>query len=988
MSEAGSMVQVDASAKFADLRPVKRRPRLYHLLGFGLYLYGDRDFDMDTQSFVRTLCFCLLYIPVVAFRSFRVTPTDEGWRYLGVVPLSRSARSLSLASAIVLLAGGGFIGVNAYWNSPHRVAERKLAEADRLLALGRVRDAVLLLADVAVSPSERAAPTAKRLAKLLVADPSIKDQEGLGEMLSAAVKVQKVKRWPGSAEALQKRGVDLARTVAAKDQLASMSILDAVAPLAPEDPSLAETRHGLLEKIVTANPSDVGWATRLALSYESKGELDRCGKLLEPMRAQLGESEGARILALADARNDHIDKALPLLRAYTKGRLERLKMAEDTLRSLYQSAQTRIMAGLEHERAPDFEYNRYRNASESKREKILIDYLESKIKGDPDIEKAQQALMAESGVTQAALELGLMLLQSAQAQSDPEARKSLLNEAESTFLAVSHIAGDSAEYQLSLGQVYYWQGKHAEGRKILDQALAASNRDPGLLLQVSSLLRSVGSNSEARKLAEEGYGKAAPGPIKSNCAVIRGLLGDDLEDRIVWLKRGDTNNPNTRAMLDQDLANQALQKGNKDQAILHLKSALSTYESMPESASILNNTWIALNQLAKLTGDDAARRRATAMIEKAAALESGNSLTLFNASSSLLEEAMREMIGPAIDFTVIKDQPDLNMLHFLAKDERSMEAIAARVRTHPGVIRALSVMDKVVLLAPRNPSSYQMPRQVLAFRRDVPGLRKLFATLSRTEVDLADNARRATDVYAGKMDAEMKSMAQSNLKYAEIDLPPARAKGGLTFAVAVANVVIAGVMAAGYGLTVDPDATVALAEEAFASSPSLASRWYLTEALFLRAIDRLAKGDQSFAQLRDRSRRSVSQKELIAAVLSRDGPLKQAVLKNADVIRAVDLLRESFEACPRYTSGPVSWMMFRSRHPDVAAAVAKAYGESELDLLEGEIDARLRPYDPSETLNAYLRAIMENKGSVAIKIAKDAKSRGIPLPVDNPFTIP
>ena len=89
------MVQVDPSAKFADLKPVKSPPRLHHLLGFGLYLYGDRDFDMDTQSFVRTLCFCLFYIPVVAFRAYRVAPTDDGWRYLGVVPLSPSARWLS-----------------------------------------------------------------------------------------------------------------------------------------------------------------------------------------------------------------------------------------------------------------------------------------------------------------------------------------------------------------------------------------------------------------------------------------------------------------------------------------------------------------------------------------------------------------------------------------------------------------------------------------------------------------------------------------------------------------------------------------------------------------------------------------------------------------------------------------------------------------------------------------------------------------------------
>ena len=38
------MVQVDASSKFSDLRPIRSDPPLYHLCGFGLYLYGERDF--------------------------------------------------------------------------------------------------------------------------------------------------------------------------------------------------------------------------------------------------------------------------------------------------------------------------------------------------------------------------------------------------------------------------------------------------------------------------------------------------------------------------------------------------------------------------------------------------------------------------------------------------------------------------------------------------------------------------------------------------------------------------------------------------------------------------------------------------------------------------------------------------------------------------------------------------------------------------------
>jgi hypothetical protein len=978
------MAQADPSAKFADLRRIKSRPRLYHFFGFGLYLYGDRDLDLDTQSFVRTLCFCVLYIPVLALRSYRVAPTDDGWTYLGVTPVSRSARLLSLASAVAILGGGGFIGAHAYLNAPNVVATRKLAEVDQFLANGQVRNAAVALADVAMGPTEHATPSAKRLAKLLIGDSSIKDQPGLAEMFGTAVKVQQAGRWPGSAQALHNRAVEVAKLTALKDPRGAVAILESVAPLAPADQSVTEIRQGLLEKIVAADPSDLAWATRLALTYESKGDLDRCQKLLEPLRFRLGESEGARVLGLADAKSDRIDQALPLLRAYTAGRLKRLVQAEEKLRSLYRSAQERIMGGLNNERALDFDYNRYRRADESGREKMLIAYFEEKVKGDPEIARVQQALIADSGVTPAALELGLLLVQHAQSQSDAQARQALLAEAEATFLAVSRIAGDREDYQLSLAQVYYWQGKQAQGRKVVDQVLAARQRDPTILYQVSDLLRSVGSNSEARSLAEEGYGKAPPGPIKNGCAVLRGLMGDDLEDRILWLKRGDTNNPNTQAILAQDLAAEAMQKGNEAQAIIHLKSAISSYESMPESAGVLNNAWIALNQLARLTGDSAARRRATAMIEKAAALESSNSLTLTNASTALLDEGLRDIIGPSIDLSALKDQPDLSMLFFLANDQRSIAALAARVRTHREVNRALSTRQKVVLLSSRNPNSYEVLQQVLVFRRDTDGLRKLFATLTRTELDLAGQTKRAAENYAGKLDDMMKSITAAAVKDAESSLPAARAKGGPTFALGVAEVVRARASAANYGIAVDTSATVALAEEAFATSPSLASRWNLRDALLCRAAERMTKADQRFARLRDRTRRSISFRDLFAGVLSLDGPLKELAMKDADIVRAVDVLRESYNACPEYTSGPVSWAFLQSRYPEIAAAAAKSYGANDVDLLDDEIGARLRPYDPSVTLKAYLRARMTNQGPAAKKILEDAKARGTQLPIEAP----
>jgi hypothetical protein len=295
------------------------------------------------------------------------------------------------------------------------------------------------------------------------------------------------------------------------------------------------------------------------------------------------------------------------------------------------------------------------------------------------------------------------------------------------------------------------------------------------------------------------------------------------------------------------------------------------------------------------------------------------------------------------------------------------------------------MMEKLVLLAPRNPRSYRAPLQVLVFRRDLEGLRKLLASLARTELDLEGQAKQSRETYSGKNDDKMKKRLKAVLRRVELTLPVARAKGGPTFAHVVSDLIHARMGVATYGGgAVDCDAMVTLAEEAFASFPSLASRWSLIEAVLFRATDRLAKADPRFAAARDRSLRSASFVDLICIALSNDGPLKTLTLNDADVSRAIELLHDAHTASPSYASGPRSWTLLRSRYPDVAATVATSYTKDEIDLLKDQIDARLTPYDPTPTLIAYWRARMENREAEALKIVEDARSRGIPILFDVP----
>jgi tetratricopeptide (TPR) repeat protein len=978
------MVQVDPSTRFTDLTPIRSEPPQYHFFGCGLYLYGDRDFDVETQSFVRTLCFCLLYIPLIPMAAYRAAPAFDGWRYLGRVPVSGGARLWSLILCLALLGAGGALGAHAVWNTPWRVAARQMEDADRCMAEGRVGDAAGLLASVAQGPTDRAAPASRRLAGLLDHPTTKRDSNQAMAVVRAAAGVQRSGRWPSGLPSVARTGEDVARSVSASDVRGALLILEEVEGLGSLEPSIGELRHELLEKVVAANPSDPEWASRLAVDCEARGQLDRCEKILEPLRARLGELEGARVLGLADARANRIDRALPLLRGYTRGRLRRLADAEARLQRLYREGQQRVIKQLEDDRPADFDYSGYRRAGEARREAMVIQYVEGKLKGDPAIAASQQALVAESGVVPVALELGVILLQHAQGQSDPRARKPLLDEAEATFLAVSRMAGQQAEFQMSLARVNYWQGKHAEGRKILDEVLGAHHRDPALLVQAADVLRNVGSESEARALAEEAYNKATVPAIKSQGAVMRGLMGDDVDDQITWLERANTDNPFVKAILCDDRASQALSRGSEAEAIANLKQAISIYETMPESTGVLNNLWISLSQLARLTGDVAAHDRGVAMVQRAAQLAPGDGLALVNASEALIESGVRGVIGDAIDLRVLRRDAGVDLLDFLVQDERGRAEIAARLRSNPLLTRALAMKEKVILLSPRNPDYYESFVRVLERRRDGDGLRKLLSTLGRTELDLSDNARRERENESGAKDRRMKEQAAGALSMADPIVPVSRARGGPTFAAAVRRAIDTRIRAAEFGMPTDPDALVALGEEAVAKSPSVASRYSLLHALFFRAADRLARDDARFGATWRASFRSISTEELIAAMLSVDGPLKQRVRENPDLDRALGILHALHAACPSLASGPRSWALMRDKFPGDAASIARTYFGNDWDELGDEARARLKPYDASTVLTLYWKARMQGRDAAARSIVKDARAQGIPVPIEIP----
>jgi tetratricopeptide (TPR) repeat protein len=957
---------------------------LGNFFGCGLIMYGDRDRDHELPTFVKTRYFCILGIPLLALGSYRVAQTDNGLLILGREPISTQAVWLNIVVLLAGIVGGSAYGVHSLVTSDWYVAGRQLERAKSLAATGQIAEAADLYEELATGPTTYAPTAAERLAELAAPSEHGRSPADMAAIIRASARVIKAGRWPSKSADLYNNGMTRVNALAASDPRGAVLILEAVSPLAPKGDEPGALARELLERVVASSPDDVDMVSRLAVVYEAANQLERCRKLLEPLREKLGMSEGSRILGQIDARNGKVEPALVLLRAYTRPRLERYQDAEARLVKAIKAAQDRVVERLKSRKADDFDYEAARNAGENQAQAMAIDYLNRHLKDDPEIKRREAAVEAKAGVTQVVLELGVLLLQHAQGLSDPDARKRELAEAESTFLSIKGLAGDNPEYQLSLGQVYYWEAKPREGRAEFDKLLAARSRAPEVLLAIANVLREIGSAAEARELAEEGYQSGTDARVKKGCATLRGLLEHDTDLQIDWLRKGDPEDPFARAILSGGLGRKALGEGDEAAAIGHLKEAVRLYESIPDSPEKLNNLSLQLRILANLSGDQEAYERGAVMIERAVALSPGNSLTLSNAANVRLEAALSDLIGSALDLKLLRQSANLSMLGYLHDDQAGRDALARRLANHPGVVRAMALQEKLRLLAPRSADSYATTLQLLSFTRDTAALRGLKQRVMETDLDLSDDLKLARERESGSQDEKYRVRWTAAIKRAEAKLTEARAHvNEATRALAIGEIVRMSLGGLSIGMKTDTDALVALAEEAYTTAPSSASRSILINALLARADERLSSGYPSDNEIVEKTHRTTDPMIRVAALLSVEHPLTRTAAADPDTVRAADLVRIDVEKEPD-TAGLVWWALLRVTHPEIAERVARSYAASETSNLEREIHARLDPYHPSIPLIEFWVHTLAGRKAEAAAALKSYTALGLSLPIEAP----
>lgn len=976
------MGDIDLEQRFPDMNAAKRSPALFQWNGIGFALHGRRDPDPDTGTFVATHWLTFLWVPLLALGAYRVTPGSSGtWHVFGKVPISNPPR---IWSWVVIASVAAFVLVGAWsrhTSSPDYRAEQKLERADEHVAAGELGAAAALYREV-LSGNTRHVTAARTALRRLIEGPVA--SRPLPEAIKAfevVVQIQRDAIGEPIAPDLAQRGLAIVRDRGEAEPQLALQLLRVLMPLGDVTGELTAARLPLLEAVVKATPGDLAHTIELADVYVGLDQPAKAVALLEPHRAALDDGEGARALGVAYLRVRRVADATTLLQAFTRARVPALLRAQKSLDALVDRLWKEEIGKLERGLAPDAFYRKYERSDQQTQTALVQEYLHGILDEDRRVKAARVKVLTVRGVISLVLEWGIARLHHAQDLPEASDRTAELLAAERTFLSIADAAGESDEYRLYLGQVYYWLGRAEEGWKLFEGFLERHARSGEALLEVSKTLRYVGAHPAARKLAEEAY--EAPGAesaIKEAAADLRSVSSIDEEDELLWLRRCNQTDPRVASRLHRCEGRRALRAGRLADAEAHMRAAVDALAKQPEH--LLNRNGLADAHLAlfELNGDRAEFQNALKLIQRAAELSPRDSVLQGNAALLEWELAVLSTMGDALDLTVLPMRAEAGLLSYLYRDEASREKVTARLRAHGAFVSSRERFEQLLIIAPKDERSYGALVSMYSYAKQAPAIRALHAKLIVADLDQSDtlevlkrmwreggNAAERTQVEAGLTRART---TWAKLKTHEHALSRALAAGGLVETLLGAHVA---------GLAVPPDEVVRVAEAALRAVPCSATEAMLQGALAFRADRDLRVASTAYVHMTTPLRHALAPATCLTVALERPGPLRDAALALPDVQRILKLTRASLASFPSHLS-MADWIWLRAAAPAEAAAVGKRLSARPDIAASIEFQHAFQPYDVGTVLGASWLKELQGDRAGAKALLEAAAAAGVPLP--------
>lgn len=964
--------QGELAAQFSNTKKIKGTPILGTLNGFGLSMYGRSKYDADTQTYLKNHALTLLFIPVFTLATYRVSDAENGgWYFIGKESVGKFAKGWNVVLTVVIAGAISMSLYTSHINSPNYLANKAIVAATAKLENGDIKAAIsgYQRACAIKSPKHRSSALEgfKNGVKKAfeIDDPEV--------ILFATKSLMNASFWPqirSDYPNLYQDTCEVASRYAERSPDSSLQLIDFAQRIAGTDTSWIEAKFAILEKITaTQKPLKIEYAEQLAAMYEELGDSEKIVALLAPLQDRISGRVSAKILGAAYLSTDAPGKAIPHLLSYLKGRQQPWLDAQQNIVKVYEAAETKIIRLIKDGRAPENIYNLAdKIKGEKKQQEFWNDYLSKQVEKDANYRRLSNILEDGSDIPASILDLGVAYLHLAQV--DPTKSTELLQKAESTLLSMHSYAGESTEYQLFLGQVYYWLGKSAEGKKQFDAILVKHSEDYNVLSNLAEKLRNIGVVDESIKLIEKAYEVAKTDEEKHSAASFRAIVTLDSKEKITWLEKCNPNDPYTIINLSSAKANVAILENKTAIAIKLYKESIAAYNKLPVSAANLNNSALVHFSLFQITGELQHNEDGLKKMDQAVRLSPNDSILCYNASSCYFAATAQDLLKDKVEARILQNGLSVSTsFRYHYNNETERKAIFDQVKEHPHYKKACQLFNKALLLAPQRLDLYQQGHGTFTVVQDTEQLQSLVDKFQASQPDLSELKGEWLEALSSLDIAEREvSVKNAMIAYNEILSETITPFGK---ALIQANILI---LDTGYWQSdkdLDLTSRIATMKKFMLQHPSSAMHSTLNDLLYIKACQEMCKNYKEFEKWITFTNNQLGNSALLLLWLDSKGSSKEVLSKCPSVKEALEsdwALNQRFASSYNIDD----WVLAKVIAPEKAASVAKTFENHKCTKLSNELSKKLTGYHPSNKLRTAWRMMSKGDDKAGRSYYKEA----------------
>jgi hypothetical protein len=268
-------------------------------------------------------------------------------------------------------------------------------------------------------------------------------------------------------------------------------------------------------------------------------------------------------------------------------------------------------------------------------------------------------------------------------------------------------------------------------------------------------------------------------------------------------------------------------------------------------------------------------------------------------------------------------------------------------------------LDRLIVLAPKNPRPYRDLFEVFSFIDDAKRLEDLKTRLESADLDLKESNRRDLEILDDKKNVKRLEELGRAILILEQKVKQARALGGKSLAAALDNLVAMRLAEMTLTNKGDIEELLRLAREGHAAAPSDGTRSILLGVYLTRAHLDLEGKHAGYGELSKKHGRVLGPANLLALALDKED-LRKDMHTHPDLKKAAALLAERTAAFPKQAY-PAGWALLRHVDPVAAEKLAAATKADPSAATRRAIMARLSPMNISDAYSDYWQHSLEGR---------------------------